>query len=102
MPKITVIEKDGSRQDIDAAAGLSVMEALRAADYPVYGECGGALACATCHVVIEEGWYARLPAPSEAEEDMLDTAFNLTATSRLCCQIPVGEDTDGLVVRLPG
>lgn len=101
MPKLIVIDAAGNSQNIDAANGLSVMEVLREAGLPVAGECGGSLACATCHVYVDPGWYDKLPEKDEAEEDMLDTAFNLTATSRLSCQIKMGAETDGLIVSLP-
>lgn len=101
MPKLIVIDSAG-RHELAAPDGLSVMEVLRDADFPLSGECGGSLACATCHVVVETDWYDRLTEIGEAEEDMLDTAFNVTATSRLACQIRMDESLDGLTVRLPG
>ena len=102
MPKLVVIEASGERREIEAQAGLSVMEALAEVGIATFGECGGSLACGTCHVVVEPDWFERLPPPSEAEEDMLDAVFNLTVTSRLCCQITVTEACDGLTVRFPG
>ena len=101
MMNITVIDRSGSRTIIQADVGLSVMEALRRQGL-IEGECNGSLACATCHVWVDPAWFDRLTPPSEDEEDMLDVAFNLTATSRLCCQIPVSSETDGIVITLPG
>ncbi|MCB9988402.1 MAG: 2Fe-2S iron-sulfur cluster binding domain-containing protein [Rhodospirillales bacterium] len=108
MPKITFIMQDGSPKDVDAPVGLSVMEiAQKNGIDAIEGACGGSLACATCHVYVHPDWWSKvLPADedgvSEAEEDMLDIAFELRKTSRLCCQIAMSEDLDGLVVALPG
>ena len=101
MPKLTFIEKDGNRKEVDAPVGLSVMEIAHRYDVDIEGACEGSLACATCHVIVDEGWYDRLGEPSEDEEDMLDLAFGLKPTSRLGCQIVVTEELDGLVVALP-
>lgn len=97
---ITVRLPDGSARTLEAPAGLSVMEVLRKADL-IEGECNGSLACATCHVWVEEPFAERLEEPCEGEEDMLDVAFNLQPNSRLSCQIIVGEETDGIVVTIP-
>lgn len=101
MPKLTVTDASGTTTDLDAPKGLSVMEILRSNDLPVVGECEGSLACATCHVIVDPAWADRLPEISDKEEDMLDTVFDLTATSRLCCQIIMDDGLDGLAVRLP-
>ena len=101
MPKLTFIEKDGTRKEVDAPLGLSVMEVSHRFDVDIEGACEGSLACATCHVIVDEEWYDKLKEPSEDEEDMLDLAFGLTPTSRLGCQIVMTEDLDGLVVALP-
>ncbi|WP_119168150.1 2Fe-2S iron-sulfur cluster-binding protein [Algihabitans albus] len=98
--RITVIDAQGKRRTVEAQAGLSVMEALREAGL-IEGECNGSLACATCHVWLNADWFVRLAPPSDGEEDMLDVAFNLSETSRLCCQIFLSQDTDGIVVTLP-
>ena len=95
-----VVQSQGRETAVDARGG-TVMTALRAAGLPVLGECNGSLACATCHVIVDPEWAARLPPPSEEEEDMLDTVFDLKATSRLCCQFTVGPAIDGLRLRLP-
>ena len=97
MPQLVV---DG--RTLSGAEGTHAMQLIRAAGLPMVGECEGSLACATCHVVVDPAWAARLPPPSEDEEAMLDTVFNLTATSRLGCQIRLGPDTDGLALSLPG
>lgn len=107
MPKITFILKDGSEKIVDAPLGLSVMEVAQKFNIdPIEGACGGSLACATCHVYVQPDWWERaLPEEgekSEEEEDMLDLAFDIRKTSRLCCQIMVSEDMDGLVVAVPG
>lgn len=102
MPKITFIEKNGQPREVDAPNGLSVMEVSHKHGIDIEGACGGCLACATCHVVVDPDWYDKLPEKQEAEEDMLDLAFDLKKTSRLCCQLLVNDDLDGLVVALPG
>lgn len=102
MPKITFIETDGGRRELDVPAGLSILEIAHKHDIDLEGACEGSLACATCHVVVEPAWYGKLPDKSDDEEDMLDLAFGLTKTSRLGCQIVVTEELDGLTVRLPG
>ena len=101
MPKLTFIEKDGTRKEVDAPVGLSVMEVAHRFDVDIEGACEGSLACATCHVIVAPGWYGKLGDPSEDEEDMLDLAFGLKPTSRLGCQIVMTEELDGLVVALP-
>ncbi|HTJ65018.1 MAG TPA: ferredoxin family 2Fe-2S iron-sulfur cluster binding protein [Alphaproteobacteria bacterium] len=101
MPKVTFIERDGTRREIDAPVGLSLLEIAHKHDIDIEGACEGSLACSTCHVVVEPDWYELLPEATEDEEDMLDLAFGLTKTSRLGCQIIVSEELDGLTVRLP-
>ena len=101
MPKITFIERDGTRRELDVPVGMSVMEVARRHDIDIEGACEGSLACSTCHVIVDAEWYGRLREASEEEEDMLDLAFNLTRTSRLGCQIVVTEELDGLTVQLP-
>ena len=102
MPKMTFIEKDGTPREVEAPNGLSVMEISHKHGIDIEGACGGCLACATCHVVVHPDWYDRLPEKQEAEEDMLDLAFELRKTSRLGCQILMNDELDGLVVALPG
>jgi len=101
VPTVTFIERDGSRREVEARKGERVLDAAWRADIDIEGACEGAMACSTCHVVVEEGWYARLPEPTEDEEDMLDLAVAPTRTSRLACQIIVDDAMDGLELRLP-
>ncbi len=101
MPKMVFIERDGTRREVDAPLGLSVLEIAHKNRIDIEGACEGSLACSTCHVVVDPEWYELLKEASEDEEDMLDLAFGLTATSRLGCQIIITEELDGLVVRLP-
>jgi 2Fe-2S ferredoxin len=101
MPKMTFIERDGTSREVDAPLGLSVLEIAHRNDIDIEGACEGSLACSTCHVIVDPEWYELLKEASEDEEDMLDLAFGLTATSRLGCQIIITEELDGLVVKLP-
>lgn len=101
MPRMVFIERDGSRREVEAPLGLSVLEIAHKNDVDIEGACEGSLACSTCHVIVDPDWYELLKEASEDEEDMLDLAFGLTATSRLGCQIVMTEELDGLVVRLP-
>lgn len=81
--------------------GDSVMQLARTAGLPILGECNGSLACATCHVIVDAEWAARLPPPSDDEEAMLDTVFDLRPTSRLSCQIRICPALDGIRMTLP-
>ena len=101
MPKMTFIERDGKRREVDAPLGLSVLEIAHKHGVDIEGACEGSLACSTCHVIVDEGWYGKLSQPTEDEEDMLDLAFELQETSRLSCQIIMTDALDGLVVKLP-
>ena len=101
MPKMTFIKTDGSRLDVDAPLGLSVLEIAHRNNIDLEGACEGSLACSTCHVIVDKAWYDKLPSSTEDEEDMLDLAFGLTHTSRLGCQIKMTPELDGLTVRLP-
>ncbi|GBR09095.1 MULTISPECIES: ferredoxin family 2Fe-2S iron-sulfur cluster binding protein [Asaia] len=101
MPHMIFVEQDGSRKEVDAPIGLSVLEIAHKHDIELEGACEGSLACATCHVVVDPEWADKLSAPTDDEEDMLDLAFGLEKTSRLGCQIVMTEALDGLVVRLP-
>jgi len=101
MPKMTFIEKNGQPREVDAPLGLSVLEIAHKHGVDIEGACEGSLACSTCHVIVDPTWSAKLAKPTEDEEDMLDLAFGLEATSRLGCQIVMTPALDGLVVRLP-
>ncbi len=101
MPKMTFVERDGNRREVDAPVGLSLLEIAHRHDIDIEGACEGSMACSTCHVIVDEAWFDKLPEPSEDEEDMLDLAFGLTRTSRLGCQLVISEELDGLTVALP-
>lgn len=102
MAKITFIQPGGESQTVEAAAGLTVMEAARLNNIDgIEAECGGACACATCHVYVDDAWRAKTGKPEAMEEDMLDFAFDVRDGSRLCCQIKVSATLDGLIVRVP-
>ncbi|MBX3578117.1 MAG: (2Fe-2S)-binding protein [Rhizobiaceae bacterium] len=102
MAKITYIANDGARFEVEAENGSTVMEnAIRNAVPGIEAECGGACACATCHVYVDEAWTAAVGEPESMEEDMLDFAFDVRPNSRLSCQIKVRDDLDGLVVTVP-
>ena len=98
--KIIAIDRQGREHMIEGHDGWTVMEALRDAGLPVIAECGGACACATCHVYVEEAWYKKLPAPKPEEIDMLDMALAVQPNSRLSCQLTCGPATDGIKVIL--
>jgi 2Fe-2S ferredoxin len=101
MPKMTFIEPNGTRREVDAPVGLSVLEIAHRNNIDLEGACEGSLACSTCHVIVDAEDFERLKEPTEDEEDMLDLAFGLTHTSRLGCQIIMTEELDGLTVSLP-
>ena len=102
MTKITYIAFDGTPFKIDAENGSTVMEnAIRNGVPGIEAECGGACACATCHVYVDEAWREKVGGPSPMEEDMLDFAFDVRPNSRLSCQIKVRDELDGLIVRVP-
>lgn len=101
MPTMIFVERDGTEREVEAPLGLSVLEIAHKHGIDIEGACEGSLACSTCHVVVDPTWYGRLAKATEDEEDMLDLAFGLTATSRLGCQIVMTPQLDGLRVRLP-
>ena len=102
MPKITYVEHNGTRHEVDAETGLSVMEvAIKNMVPGIDADCGGACACATCHVYVDEAWKEKTGSPEPMEESMLDFASEPKDTSRLSCQINVSDELDGLVVHLP-
>ncbi|MEJ2117078.1 MAG: 2Fe-2S iron-sulfur cluster-binding protein [Alphaproteobacteria bacterium] len=102
MPKITYIDHTGNSTTVEAQIGQTVMEtAIKHAIPGIVGECGGACACATCHVYVDDAWREATGEPSQAEEDMLDFAFDVRENSRLCCQIRITSAHDGLIVRIP-
>ncbi|KQV64118.1 2Fe-2S iron-sulfur cluster-binding protein [Caulobacter sp. Root343] len=103
MLKITFVQLDGARRDVEASAGISVMQAAtRNGVAGIDAECGGACACATCHVYVDEAWRERVGPPQGGEADMLEFALEVDPDrSRLSCQITISEALDGLVVHLP-
>jgi 2Fe-2S ferredoxin len=101
MPRMTFITAAGERHEIQAECGQSVMEIARRHDLGIEGACEGSLACATCHVIVAPEHADRLGMVTPEEEDMLDLAVGVCATSRLGCQIVLTEELDGLTVRLP-
>ena len=102
MPKVTFIEHDGTRHEVDAVSGLSLMEAAVNNSVPgIDADCGGACACATCHVFINGEWGAKLEEKGDMETSMLDFAEGTKETSRLSCQIKLTDELDGIVAELP-
>jgi 2Fe-2S ferredoxin len=102
MVKITFIDADGTARTVEAEVGSTVMETAIKHGVPgIEAECGGACACSTCHVYIDEAWGEKVGAPSPMEEDMLDFAYGVQPNSRLSCQIKVSEKFDGLILRTP-
>lgn len=102
MPKLTFIQHDGARHEVEVPEGTSVMKAALEKNVPgIDADCGGACACATCHVFVDPAWYSKAEAPSDREVDMLGFAATTQANSRLACQIRMSQALDGLVVQLP-
>jgi len=102
MPKITYIDSSGNRKEIEVKKGLTVMEGAIQNDIPgIDADCGGSMACATCHVYVKEEWFNKLNKIEDGEQDMLDMAFEPKKNSRLSCQIIVTDELDGLVVTTP-
>ena len=102
MAKITYIEHDGTEHALDVKPGLTVMEGAVKNNVPgIDADCGGACACATCHVYVDEAWREKVGGPSPMEEDMLDFGYDVQPNSRLSCQIKVSDALDGLIVRTP-
>ena len=102
MPKITYIEHNGKLHVVEVPNGLSVMEGAVQNNIPgIDADCGGSCACATCHVYVDEKWFDKLPSKDNAEEDMLDMAFEPNKFSRLGCQITVTNDLNNMVVKMP-
>ena len=102
MPKITYQDLEGNSKTIEVDNGLSVMEGAVQNDIPgIDADCGGSMACATCHVYVEESWFSKLPKAEDAEVDMIDMAHEPKKNSRLSCQLIVSEKLDGLIVTTP-
>ena len=102
MAKITYTENNGKSHSVEVAEGFTVMEGAVQNDIPgIDADCGGGMACATCHVYVNEEWLDKLPTKEDGEEDMLDMAFEPKKNSRLSCQIIVSDELDGLTVNIP-
>ena len=102
MPKITYINKSGDSKIVEIQNGLSVMEGAIQNDIPgIDADCGGSMACATCHVYVEEKWLDKLPKADDGEIDMIDMAYEPKKNSRLSCQLIATDELDGLVVTTP-
>ena len=102
MPKVTYIEFNGTEHLVNVEKGLTIMEGAVQNDIPgIDADCGGGMACATCHVYVKEEWFDKLPKKEDGEEDMLDMAFEPNKFSRLSCQILVSDELDGLTVSMP-
>ena len=102
MAKITYIEHNGKEHTINVDNGLTVMEGAVQNDIPgIDADCGGSMACATCHVYVKEEWFNKLPAKQDGEDDMLDQAYEPLQNSRLSCQLIVSDELEGLIVNLP-
>lgn len=102
MAKVTYIESSGTEHVVDVRVGLSAMEGAVKANLPsILAECGGACACATCHVYVDDAWLEKTGSPAEVEVGMLEFAENVQSNSRLSCQIKVCDDLDGLILHLP-
>ena len=102
MAKITYVEHNGKTHTVEVSSGLSVMEGAIQNNIPgIDADCGGSMACATCHVYVKEEWFNKLPSKEDGEEDMLDMAFEPKKNSRLSCQLIVTDQLEGLVVNLP-
>ena len=102
MAKITYIENNGKTHTVDVTEGLTVMEGAVQNNIPgIDGDCGGGMACATCHVYVKDEWFNKINKKSEGEDDMIDQAYEPNKLSRLSCQIEVTTNVDGLIVHLP-
>ena len=102
MPKIIYKDHQGTSKTIEVESGLSVMEGAIQNEIPgIDADCGGSMACATCHVYVDDKWFEKIPKAQDAEIDMIDMAFEPKTNSRLSCQLMVSDQLDGLVVNLP-
>ncbi|MGB3167457.1 MAG: 2Fe-2S iron-sulfur cluster-binding protein [Alteraurantiacibacter sp.] len=99
--RVRFTTSDGAKVEAEGEAGRSLLDAGQAAGMPLEGTCEGQMACSTCHVIVAREWFAKLPEASEEEEDMIDLAAGVQATSRLSCQIVLNETLDGIAVTIP-
>ena len=102
MPKITYKDYQGDSKTIEIENGLSVMEGAIQNEIPgIDADCGGSMACATCHVYVDDKWFNKIPKAEDAEVDMIDMAFEPKKNSRLSCQIIISDELDGLIINIP-
>ena len=101
MVKVIFILEDGTEKTIETEEGSSVLEIAHIHDIDLQGACNGACACATCHVIVDEESFKKLPAISQEEEELLDFAFGVAPTSRLACQVKITKELDGIRVKIP-
>jgi ferredoxin len=101
MVRVHFIDRNGATVVAEGEPGTSLLDCAQAAGMPLEGTCEGQMACSTCHVIVAPEWFDRLPPASEEEEDMLDLAAHVARTSRLSCQVELGEALDGIEVRIP-
>ncbi len=101
MPKVIFKLPDGTTKEVDANVGDNIIELAHENNLPLEAACEGSLACSTCHVIVDDEWFNKLPEASDREEDCLDSAFGLTFTSRLGCQIVITEELDGICITIP-
>jgi ferredoxin, 2Fe-2S len=101
MPRITFVEANGTRREVESPANRTLLSIAHANKIPIEGACEGSMACSTCHVIVDPAWYGKLKPAGTEESDMLDLTYGITKTSRLGCQILLTDELDGLVVALP-
>ena len=102
MVKIIYIEHDGTEHQVDVDVGTSIMEGAVSNSIPgIDADCGGSMACATCHIYVNDKWFDKIPAAEDAEVDMIDMAFEPKKNSRLSCQIIISDELDGLIINIP-
>ncbi|MSO73250.1 MAG: 2Fe-2S iron-sulfur cluster binding domain-containing protein [Rhodospirillaceae bacterium] len=101
MPTVLFIERNGNRKEVRTSADVTLLQVAQANGIDMEGACEGAMACSTCHVIVADDWFAKLPIALATEEDMLDLTYGVTKASRLACQIVVTDILDGLTVSLP-
>ena len=101
MPKITFIQRDGKRIEVDAKIGQTLLEVAEQNNIELIGACGGSCACGSCHVYIDEETLKKIESPKEDEENVLDVVFNIQPNSRLACQVVVSEEMDGAIITIP-
>ena len=101
MPKITFIQKDGSKIEVNAEVGKTLLEVAEQNNIELIGACGGSCACGSCHVYIDEETLKKIEPAKEDEENVLDVVFNIQPNSRLACQVVVSEEMDGAIITIP-